>query len=82
MGKVMTVLKVFPEEGMKLEDLQAAVAKVEGCNTCKIIDFVFGSKVIQASFICEDAESKDFEEIVRKVAGVNEVQVEEVGLIS
>ena len=82
MGKVLTVMKVFPEEGVKLEELQAAILKVEGCNTCKIIDFVFGSKVIQASFVCEDAKSVDFEEIVRKVAGVNEVQVEEVGLIS
>jgi translation elongation factor EF-1beta len=82
MGKVLTVLKVFPEEGTTLEELSGRVKKVEGCNSCKIIDFVFGSKIIQASFVCEDSKSKDFEEIVAKVAGVSEVQVEEVGLVS
>ncbi len=82
MGKVLTVLKVFPVEDFELERLRDNVSKVEGCNSSKIIDYVFGSKIIQASFVCEDAQSKDFEEIVRKVEGVNEVQVEEVGLIS
>ncbi|MFH1751029.1 MAG: hypothetical protein ABH863_05095 [Candidatus Micrarchaeota archaeon] len=82
MGKVLTVLKIFPNEGFDLEKLRFNVTKVEGCNSCKVVDFVFGSKIIQASFVCEDAQSKDFEEIVRKVEGVSEVQVEEVGLVS
>lgn len=83
MGKVLTVLKIFPQEEYDLEKLRENVSKVEGCNSSKIIDYVFGSKIIQASFVCEDAESKDFEEIVRgSVEGVSEVQVEEVGLVS
>ena len=83
MGKVLTVLKIFPAEDYPLEKLQENVSKVPGCNSSKIIDYVFGSKIIQASFVCEDEQSKDFEEIVRAlVEGVSEVQVEEVGLIS
>jgi translation elongation factor EF-1beta len=82
MGKVLTVMKVFPEEEVKLEDLCTLVSKVDGCNSCKIIDYVFGSKVIQASFVCEDSKGIDFEELVKQVKGVSEVQVEEVGLIS
>ncbi|HLC48604.1 MAG TPA: hypothetical protein VJI13_06015 [Candidatus Norongarragalinales archaeon] len=83
MGKVLTVLKVFPLEEYDLEKLRGNVEKVEGCNSSKIIDYVFGSRIIQASFVCEDSKSKDFEEIVRAtVEGVSEVQVEEVGLVS
>ncbi len=78
----MTVLKVFPQENFDVEKLKENVSKVEGCNSSKVIDFVFGAKIIQASFVCNDGESKDFEEIVRKVGGVSEVQVEEVGLVS
>jgi translation elongation factor EF-1beta len=83
MGKVLTVLKIFPDEDFDLEKLRENVSKVEGCNTSKIIDFVFGSKIIRASFVCNDGENKDFEEIIRAtVQGVSEVQVEEVGLVS
>lgn len=81
MGKVVTVMKVFPKEGENLEELLASVKNVGGCVKAEVIDFVFGTKIIQASFSCEDSEGKDFEEIVRQVQGVNEVQVEEVGLV-
>ena len=81
MGKVLTVMKVFPLEGHDLNALLESVKAVEGCNKAEVIEYVFGAKVIQASFLCEDSSGKDFEEIVRKVEGVSEVQVEECGLI-
>ncbi len=74
-------MKVFPLEGQNLEELLADVRKVEGCNKAEVIEYVFGVKVIQASFICEDSSGKDYQEIVKKVPGVSEVQVEEIGLI-
>jgi len=82
MGKVVTVMKIFPLEGEELHALLAKVKAVEGCVKAEIIDFVFGAKVIQASFACEDSAGKDYEEIVRTVKGVSEVQVDEVGLVS
>jgi translation elongation factor EF-1beta len=83
MGKVLTRLKVFAEEGFDVEQLRTNVSKVEGCNSAKVEEYVFGAKIVVASFVCEDRESKDFEEIVRaQVKGVSEVQVDEVGLVS
>ena len=83
MGQVLTRLKVFAEEGYDAEKLRENVSKVEGCNSAKVEDYVFGVKIVVASFICNDGESKDFEEIVRlQCQGVSEVQVEEVGLVS
>lgn len=81
MGKVLCVMKVFPEEGEMPESLLEKVRKVDGCNTAKIIDYVFGQKVIQASFVTEDGSGRDFEAEVQAIHGVSNVQVEEVGLI-
>ncbi|MBI3587661.1 hypothetical protein HY095_00535, partial [Candidatus Micrarchaeota archaeon] len=47
----------------------------------KVEEFVFGAKIVKASFICEDAAGRDFEEEVKAVQGVSEVQVDEVGLL-
>ena len=82
MGKVMTVMKVFPEEGQAPEQLAQKVKEIKGCNKAEVVEYVFGAKVVQASFVCEDKEGTDYEELVKKVPGVSEVQVEEVGLIS
>lgn len=82
MGKVMVVMKVFPEEGVAPEDVLEKVKSVNGVNQAKVIDYVFGAKVIQASFVTEDGSGRDFEEEVKALEGVSNVQVEEVGLIS
>ena len=82
MGKVLTRLKIFPKENVNLNELLERVKRVPGNNSAKIEDFVFGVKIIIASFVCEDSEARDFEDEARKLEGVSEVQVEEVGLIS
>ncbi|MFH1056652.1 MAG: hypothetical protein V1717_02545 [Candidatus Micrarchaeota archaeon] len=79
---MLCVMKVFPEENQDLDELLERVKKVDGCNSAKIIDYVFGVKVIQASFVTEDGSGRDFETEVSQVKGVSNVQVEEVGLIS
>ena len=61
MGKVLTVMKVFPLEGFDVEKLRANVEAVKGCNSSKVIDYVFGMKVVQASFVGEDSEAVDYE---------------------
>ena len=61
MGKVITVLKVFPSEGTDLNELLVRVQSVKGCISAKIAEYVFGAKIIQASFECEDSEGRDFE---------------------
>ncbi len=82
MGKVMVVMKVFPDEGATPESVLEKVKGVDGINKADVIDYVFGAKVIQASFITEDGSGRDFEEEVKALDGVSNVQVEEVGLIS
>ncbi len=82
MGKVLTRLKIFPKEDADLNELLERVKRVPGNNSAKIEDYVFGVKIIVASFVCEDSEARDFEEETRQLEGVSEVQVEEVGLIT
>ncbi len=81
MGKVLTAMRVFPEEGQDLPQLIEKLKTLKGFNTAKIEDYVFGVKIIKASFVCEDGENMDFEQMVKDTAGVSEVNVDEVGLI-
>ncbi|MFA4946835.1 MAG: hypothetical protein WC607_04860 [Candidatus Micrarchaeia archaeon] len=82
MGKVLTALRISPAEGTSIEELLERVKKIDGCNSARVEDFVFGTKIIKASFVCEDKASKDYQEIVAAVDGVENAEVEEVGLIS
>ncbi len=82
MGKVMVVMKVFPDEGFAPEQVRDSVRKIEGCVKAEVIDYVFGAKVIQASLVTEDGSGRDFEAEAQALPGVSNVQVEEVGLIS
>ncbi|MFH0835611.1 MAG: hypothetical protein V1834_00425 [Candidatus Micrarchaeota archaeon] len=82
MGKVLCSMKVFAEEGKTPEEVLEAVKKIDGFNKGEIIDYVFGTKVVQASFITEDGSGRDFESEINALPEVSNVQVEEVGLIS
>jgi len=81
MGKVISVIKVYAEEGVDIEALSKDISKLPECNNVKIVEIAFGAKAIMASFVCEDAQMKDFEELVRTVKGVSETQFEEAGLL-
>ncbi len=81
MGKVITVLKVFPNEGVDLSELRGRVQAINGCVKAEVAEYVFGAKIIQASFECEDAAPRDFEEEVSALEGVSSCQVDEVGLV-
>ena len=82
MGKVMTIMKIYPQEGCDVQKLLDDVYRVEGCASARIEEFAYGIKIIRAGFVCEDANPIDFEEIVKKLGGVSEVQVDDVTLIS
>jgi len=82
MGKAIIVIQVFPAENADLTKLEAEIKKVQGYNKSAIEPFVFGAKIIRASFIYEDGKGIDYEEALKKIAGVSEIQVQEEGLIS
>lgn len=81
MGKVITVIKVYPDEGVEAESLAVEVKKIPECTNTKVEEIAFGAKAVIASFVCEDSEGKDFEETIQKIAGVSGTQVEECGLL-
>jgi translation elongation factor EF-1beta len=81
MGKVCTVMKIYPEEGTEAGALAEEIRKLADCTKVSVEEIAFGAKVVMASFICEDSAGKDYEEAVRAVAGVSEAQVEECGLV-
>jgi translation elongation factor EF-1beta len=78
----MTVMKIYPEEKADTAKLLEAIYKVKGCASARVEEFAYGIKIIRAGFVCEDSEGTDFEEMVKKVPGVSEVQVDDVTLIS
>lgn len=75
-------MKVFANEGVSPGQVLEAIKKIDGFNTGKIIDYVYGTKVVQASFVTEDGSGRDFEAEIGELPEVSNVQVEEVGLIS
>ena len=82
MGKVCTVVKIYPEEGVDPLLLASDIKKIKECTKSTVEEIAFGAKVVLASFVCEDSEGKDFEEIIKaQVKGVSETQTEECGLI-
>jgi translation elongation factor EF-1beta len=81
MGKVLTLLTVVPENQEKIDKTLDELKKISGYNSGKIEDYVFGTKAIKVSYICEDSEARDFEEELSKIPGISSVNVEEVGLV-
>lgn len=80
-SKVVTLMKIFPEEGTDPETLAQEVKKVQGCSEARVEEYVFGAKIVNAAFMCDDSAGKDFEELVAKIPGVSNVQVDSVTLV-
>lgn len=81
MAKVITVIKAYPEEGVEAEKLAEELRKLPECTSTKVVEIAFGAKAVMVSFVCEDAEMKDYESVVSAAKGVSEVQFEESGLL-
>ena len=81
MGKVGVVFKVYPENGEE-EKVSKRIAEALKPNGIQLEDIAFGIKVIKVLFIHEDAEgSSVFEEKLKNIEGVKEVEVEEESLL-
>ena len=81
MGKVGVVFKVYPENGEE-EKVSKRIAEELKPNGMQLEDIAFGIKVIKVLFIHEDTEgSSVFEEKLKNIEGVKEVEVEEESLL-
>jgi len=81
MGKVGVVFKVYPENGEE-EKVSKRIAEALKPNGIQLEDVAFGIKVIKVLFIHEDTEgSSVFEEKLKNIEGVKEVEVEEESLL-
>ena len=80
MGDVAVIFRVYVEEG-KLDSVKKEVVglKPKGMQT---EDVAFGIKTLKVMFVHSDATgSSEQEEVLRKIPGVNEVEVVEETLL-
>ncbi len=81
MGKVATVFKVYTENGKEAEVSKEIKEKMKP-NGLQVEEVAFGIKVLKVMFVHEDEEgSTSFEENLKKMKGVTEVEIEEESLL-
>ncbi|MEM4034980.1 MAG: hypothetical protein QW257_03585 [Candidatus Micrarchaeaceae archaeon] len=82
MGDVAVLFRVYPEEG-KTEEVKEAIASVLHPNSIAVEDVAFGIKVLKVLFVHDDKTgSSDYEDKLKQIKGVNEVEVLDETLIS
>jgi translation elongation factor EF-1beta len=81
MGKASVLFKVYPENGEE-ESVSKEIAEELKPTGMQLEDIAFGIRIIKVLFIHDDSEgSSVFEEKLKKLKGVKEVEVEEESLI-
>lgn len=81
MGNVATVFKVYMAEG-KEQDITKDIKEKLKPTSMQIEEIAFGIKILKVMFVHEDTEgSTVFEEKLRKIKGVNEVEVADESLL-
>ncbi|MDE1869931.1 MAG: hypothetical protein KGH71_03025 [Candidatus Micrarchaeota archaeon] len=81
MGKVAVLFKVYTEEGQQ-EAVASRIKEELKPNGIAMEEIGFGIKIIKVQFVYEDEQgSTKLEEGLRKVQGVNEVEVIEETLL-
>jgi translation elongation factor EF-1beta len=80
MGDVAVLFRVYCQEG-KLDDVKKEIVKQKPTGM-QTEDVAFGIKTIKVMFIHSDKTgSSEFEDALKNIAGVNEVEVVEETLI-
>lgn len=78
MAQVAAVVKIFPQDAEKVEELRQRVESELRPSRIEIEDIGFGVKALRVTLILSDEEGGDVEERVRRIPGVSEVSVESV----
>ncbi len=83
MGKVAALMKVFPEDMSKFEEIKQAIR--DAVKPMSIVEepVAFGFKALKVTIVRDDKEGMgDIEEKVRAIPGVSQAEITDVGLIS
>lgn len=82
MGKVATLFTVYADPGHEDKALKAIKEQLKP-NSLQLEDVAFGIKIIKVMFIHDDGEgSEKYEQKLRAIGGINNVEVSEESLIS
>jgi len=82
MGSVALTAKVFPESMEVFEEVKNSIKNEMKPYKVEEEEVAFGMKALKVTFLIKDSSGgSDIEEMLRKIKGVSEVQVEEVTLI-
>jgi translation elongation factor EF-1beta len=82
MGKVATIYKVYADDPNQTERIRDDIVKQMKPQSIQLEDVAFGIKVIKVMFVHEDSDgSASYEDGLRKIAGVNEVEVADESLL-
>ncbi len=83
MGRVIALIKVFPESMEVFEELKENIRKE--VNPARIDEepVAFGFKALKVTVVMDDESgSGDIEEKIKKIKGASEVEVVDIGRIS
>ncbi|MDE1823528.1 MAG: elongation factor 1-beta [Candidatus Micrarchaeota archaeon] len=79
MGMVATVFKVYSDD---TEGTAKAIKEKLSPKSLQLMEIAFGIKVIKVMFVHEDSEGSNiFEDRLRNIEGVKEVEVEDETLL-
>ncbi|MEM4389381.1 MAG: effector protein [Candidatus Micrarchaeia archaeon] len=79
MAQVAAVVRIFPQDAERVEELRQRVESELRPSRIEIEDIGFGVKALRITLILSDETGGDVEERVRRIPGVSEVSVESVG---
>ncbi len=84
MGMAMAVYKVYPEEGVDIDQLAEKIKKVEKVREVKKEPIAFGLELLKVAIIVDDKKDnpEKYEELIRKVEGIRDMEMDSVNLIS
>jgi translation elongation factor EF-1beta len=80
MGKVSVLAKIFPEDFEEIERIKSEISSKFSIKDHRIEDIGFGIKVLKVLILTDDTGA-NFEEELKKIKGVSEVEIESITLI-
>lgn len=81
MGEVAVVAKIFPESMEVFEKLKGEIKRRMNPYRIEEEEIAFGMKALKVTVIVKDEGGRNIEEELKRVKGVSEVQIEEVGRV-